>query len=145
MFLNDLEFGKQGEEKTEAFLIEHGYEIIDVRENAIFQSLDIDFLVKQNNKLINVEVKTDRQGDVTCNIAFEVASNHDVGCLERSKADWVFYYFANTDKLWFIDLKKLRLLIKKKNYEIVPMGDNAKGYLIPLNDIYLEKVGKNVC
>ncbi len=50
------ETGKWGEEKATAFLMEHGYEVLE--KNYRYRHMEIDVIAKKNKTLIFIEVKT---------------------------------------------------------------------------------------
>lgn len=143
-FLNDLNTGEIGEEKVYEYLSlnKSVKRIEDVRKDKDYQCIDVDFVCyDENNKKCLIEVKTDRKAHNTGNIVYEIISNkyyNTVGCFEKTKADKIFYYLLNTDELYIINVKKLRIYVNKKyknkNKERI-MGDCAIGYLIPIKDL----------
>lgn len=54
--MNNIDFGKQGEDKAIAFLIENGFEILE--RNWRFRHNEVDIIARQGNLLVIVEVKT---------------------------------------------------------------------------------------
>ena len=145
-FLSDLEFGKIGEEKTLDFLnsLDMTHKVIDVREDKICQKNDVDFIqIAKDCEIYKIEVKTDRQSHISKNIVFEVISNkkyNTEGCFSKCKADIMFYYFSEVDELYYINVQLLKDYVEenKKDLRLVPMGDDALGYLIRYK-ILLEK------
>lgn len=91
--------------------------VIDVSKNKKYQDKDIDFIVKlKNGENISVELKTDTYD--TGNIFYEVISNKEynvLGCMIKSKAKCLLYYFIKTKELYIIDLKSYRKWINKNN------------------------------
>ena len=76
---------------------------------------DIDFhwmrIIGDKIEEIKVEVKFDTQGHETGNFAFETVSNElrtTPGCIVRSEADLLFYYFCGSKELWVMGMKEVR-------------------------------------
>ena len=83
------------------------------------------------------------QSHISKNIVFEVISNkkyNTEGCFNKCKADIMFYYFSEVDELYYINVQLLKNYVEenKKDLKLIPMGDNALGYLIRY-EILLEK------
>lgn len=149
-FNDDIEFAKIGEAKVVTFfrgmVDDNGTpkfaDVIDVRNTKKFQEMDVDFILnKGNGDVIMVEVKTDRKISDTGNLVFETLSNGNPGCLQRSAADAICYVDAVYGVMYYINLQKLKILIGNMHYKEVHMGDNAVGYLIPVDDV----IKYNVC
>lgn len=137
-FSEDLAFGKTGERIAWLSLLESPKtrQVMDVRNDAYFQERDIDFLqLAINNRIYKIEVKTDRQAHATGNIAFETKSNSNEGCLARSEADYIYYYLENTGEVIIINLPVLKGCLGNLKPEEIKMGDNARGYLIKIQDL----------
>lgn len=152
-FYKDLKTGEIGESVVLETLIKiNGVEdILDVRDIKEWQQMDVDFLVFTNNNiLIPIEVKTDNLAHSTGNIAYEVLSNkhyNTKGCFEKTRAKYIYYYLTNTEKLYQIDVKRLRSHVKanyKGKKKMIAMGDNAEGYLIKINELIKNGVMKEV-
>lgn len=137
-FKEDLIFGETGEHVAWIQLLESPKTrlVMDVRKDKYFQQKDIDFLqLDLNNNVNKVEVKTDRKAHETGNIAFETDSNGNVGCLERSEADYIYYYLEQTKEVIILKLRELKGYIKHTNPREITMGDNAKGYLLNIQSL----------
>lgn len=137
-FKEDLIFGETGEHVAWIQLLESPKTrlVMDVRKDKYFQQKDIDFLqLDLNNNVNKVEVKTDRKAHETGNIAFETDSNGNVGCLERSEADYIYYYLEQTKEVIILKLRELKGYIKHTNPREITMGDNAKGYLLNIQNL----------
>lgn len=137
-FKEDLQYGETGEHIAWVSLLESPKtrQVLDVRKDKYFQEKDIDFLqLDFQNKVNKIEVKTDRQAHETGNIAFETMSNTNIGCLERSEADFIYYYIEKTDEVIIIKLKELKGYIKHTSPREITMGDNARGYLLNIQDL----------
>lgn len=148
-FQIDLERGKHGEDiilKNIPQIIVGIKEIIDVREEKLFQLLDVDFIfVTNKGKSILIEVKTDSLADKTGNIAYEYVSNkkfNTIGCFEKTKSDLILYYLENTNEMHIIKTKDLQEHIRRNKNKmcIRPMGDSALGYLIKIETLIKENV-----
>lgn len=113
--------------------------IKDVSKELHFQKYDVDFIctTKSGNEQW-IEVKYDRETERTRHIVYETKSNGNVGCLARSIADLVLYI---TDKnIYWFDLEELRNYIYITKPKEITMGDNARGYLLELDELL--KIGK---
>lgn len=142
-FKEDLIYGETGEHVAWVHLLESPKtkQVLDVRKDKYFQDKDIDFLqLDFNNNVNKIEVKTDRQAHETGNIAFETMSNSNVGCLERSEADYIYYYIEKTGEVIILKLPELKGFIKHTNPKEISMGDNAKGYLLDINSLVAYQV-----
>ena len=117
--------------------------LLDVSKDPYYQAKDIDILVQRNDGVIvKYEVKSDRQADETGNICFEVTSNGNVGCLQRSEADYIFYKTENHNYLF--SLAEMRAYLKTHPYGEYEMGDGARGYLLNIEDLRVEGILKEV-
>lgn len=143
-FLIDLKTGEIGENVVLKILQKESNveDVIDVRDNKLFQKYDVDFLVYTDRSIIvPIEVKSDTMAHRTKNIAYEVLSNkhyNTKGCFEKTRARYIYYYLTKTKQLYQIDVIKLRSHVKnnyKNNKKLIPMGDNALGYLIKINEL----------
>lgn len=145
-FLSDIKVGEIGEEKTLEYLYSRDFtqEVIDVRDDDFWRDNDVDFiLICKDGDILKIEIKTDMIADKSKNLAYEVISNkhyNTLGCFVKTKCDVMFYYLPNTDEMYYINMSMLRDYVEenKKNLTLVPMGDNALGYLLRINKL-LEK------
>lgn len=141
-FEQDIERGKLGEEEVIDFLLSTGtfYKCEDVRENKLFQDLDVDYLLYQYNKpTCMIEVKTDYVAHRTGNIVFEHTSNktaNTIGCFRKTKADKLLYFISKTATLYILNMREFREYVfeNKSNFTEVNMGDDARGYLISIKE-----------
>lgn len=162
-FKKSLNIGNEGEAKIKDFLLslEHIDNIKSVQNIKKYQNDDIDFIVTfKNNKRYTIEVKTDTYK--SGNLYYETKScieKNTPGCLEKTKADYIFYYFSKYDRLYILKTNPFRKWVKN---EIIKFNKNpnesvlnkkevlnkltfgstnglytSEGYTIPLN--YLEK------
>lgn len=119
--------------------------VVDVRDDKFFQDNDVDFLVESySRQFVWVEVKTDRQADRTGNIAYEVSTSGNEGCLKKTKAAVVFYYLPNTGKMYSIKMRNLRNYIVIHEPKLVNMGDASTGYLLSIKDLLEYGVMKEI-
>ena len=143
MFSESLKEGEIGEHVVWNILQKHANirSVIDVRQDKGFQEQDIDFLVENiHRQFFTIEVKTDFKAHETGNLVYELSSNGHIGCFERTQAKYIMYYIPASKIVHMIDVEKLRTYIHKNRPEERQMGDNATGFLIPLQDLKREKV-----
>lgn len=154
-FKESLILGEQGEE----IIVNHIKEnkntksIIDVRNDKEYQKIDVDIVINHiNNNSYYGEIKTDSYK--SGNIFYETISAQEVnslGCMDKTKADFLFYYFINMNKLYTLNMKKYNEWFNKnksyfdkqgyrkalKNSRYNGSTYSSIGYAIPL--ILLEK------
>jgi hypothetical protein len=133
-FNNDVqEFGPIGEERLSQILTSRNRRFDNTSNIAAFRAFDIDFIYYEDNTLTyrdllkeyyngndgrnlalkSYECKTDTYALKSRNIVYEDISNSNGGCLARSKADYVFYVFIDSQtkgikEEYMIDLHALR-------------------------------------
>lgn len=112
-FDKSKDIGKNGEKTIIEYLkqIPEIESVVDVSDNPEYFDSDIDVIVKikGNPTHRTIEIKTDTYN--SGNIFFELISNNNkntLGCSLVSKADFLFYYFINSNELYIIDLPKYR-------------------------------------
>lgn len=92
-------------------------DVIDVSKDKKYQDKDIDFIVKlKSGEDITIELKTDTYD--TGNIFYEAISNKEynvLGCMIKSKAKCLFYYFIKTKELYIIDFKAYKKWVNENN------------------------------
>ena len=105
-FNKSIKIGDIGETIMEYFITRNFpiRSIVSVAKEPMYQQQDIDFIVTfMNGTKQTLEVKTDTY-DV--NFFYELISN-DIyktpGCMVKTKADFVVYYFINLEVVYFID------------------------------------------
>ena len=148
-FQQDLRTGSIGEDVIFNFLKSNTNtkSVIDVRHDTLFQELDVDFIQEtHDNQIRKLEVKTDTMAHNTGNLAYEHTSNkhyNTIGCFEKTRADYIFYYLTVTKELYILHTNSLREYVKSNRNKLreVCMGDNALGYLIKLNSMIENKIG----
>lgn len=148
-FQQDLRTGSIGEESVLQFLkvSKSTKNIMDVRYDKFFQELDVDFIQEtHNNEFRKIEVKTDTKAHNTGNLAYEHTSNkhyNTIGCFEKTKADYIFYYLTENKNLYIFHTETLRgyININKNRFREVNMGDNALGYLVKLEELINNNIG----
>lgn len=159
-FKKDMIDAVLGEEATEKYLQDvYGKDNVqDVRNFKAYQNADVDYVAYDNEarKMMNYEVKTDFQANNTGNIAYELTSNGNPGCLGRSAADYVAYITFATEQnpnthFYMINLPEWRKLISNSNKDSkwifrwnAPMGEGAVGHLFRIEGLLSEGVARQV-
>lgn len=155
-FGNSLKIGDEGEKIVQEFLQNNPKvaNIEDVSGVDEYRDRDIDLVVKFiDGKEATVEIKTDTY--TSGNIFFETVSNLEYsvpGCMYKTQADYLFYYFTKTKELYILQMGKYREWFeankshftekKLKNINRKEDGTYTSiGYTIP--KVYLETYFKN--
>lgn len=167
-FENSLNVGNEGEDKVKSFLLslDNVEKVESVQEIKKYQEEDIDFIVHfKNNNKVTIEVKTDTY--TSGNLYYETKScieKNTIGCLEKTKADYIFYYFNKYDRLYILKTNLFRKWVQNEIKKFTDNPNNSKlnkkqvfnrryskdnnnalytseGYTIPL--VYLEEALKN--
>ena len=118
-FNKSINIGDYGEQIIKSYLEANPdvLDVIDVSKDKSYQDKDIDFIVKlKNGEDISVELKTDTYD--TGNIFYEAISNQEynvLGCMIKSKAKCLFYYFIKTKELYIIDFKAYKKWVNENN------------------------------
>lgn len=102
-------------------------DIVDVREDLVYQKRGIDYLVrsKKGKEQVGVDVKTDTFWPVKNffleykTINPELHETSSAGCFISSEAKYWFYYFINSDLAYWINL------VEARKY----MDINGSGYI----------------
>ena len=142
-------------EKGEAILLDwfkkrpKTKDIVDVRKDEQYQTEDIDFLIIGKDGIRrSVEVKTDsyKSGNFFYETVSAVETN-SLGCMYKSKAEYLVYYFINMNRLFIIEFKEfndwMRKLIAEGNPKLRCKQFNnnrydgvsqytSQGYTIPI-------------
>ena len=142
MFWDDLTRGMVGEFVVFDALnkLPQIKQVIDVRDDKYFQSVDVDFLVQDRDRQFTwLEVKTDYKTFTTGNVIYEVSTSGNVGCLEKTKASVVAYYIPQSGNIYLCNTEALRRCVKNNDYRCCEMGQNGMAYIVPLGD--LERYG----
>ena len=159
-FKKDMIDAVLGEEATEKYLQDvYGKDNVqDVRNFKTYQNADVGYVAYDNEarKMVNYEVKTDFQANNTGNVAYELTSNGNPGCLGRSAADYVAYITFATEQnpnthFYMINLPEWRKLISNSNKDSkwifrwnAPMGEGAVGHLFKIEGLLSEGVARQV-
>lgn len=141
-FAEDLSFGREGEAVVRNLLESSGNfdYVIDCSNDKYFQQKDIDVLALVNDgHIAKYEVKTDRKAHETGNIAFELTTNGNIGCLAKTEADYVMYYIEGNGKLYCFNARQMRRYLRHNRFKLYRMGDNAEGYLLNINMLLRDK------
>ena len=117
-FKTSNELGKIGEAIAKKYFDQSNKisSYLDVTEDDIYQEKDIDFILNmKNGNVITVEVKADKVP--SSNIFFETISNKEkntLGCMLKTEADYVFYYFLAYKELYILKRKQYVNWVKKE-------------------------------
>ena len=121
-FHQSIKTGAIGEEIIKYF-VEKNFaveSVVSVAGDAKYQQDDIDFIVTfKNGKKVTLEVKTDTYDT---NFFYEVISNdiyNTPGCLVKTKADVIVYYFINLEIVYFIDRKHFQDWFRLHEFDTV--------------------------
>ena len=115
-------------------------QVIDVRDDLFFQSVDVDFLVCDKNRQYTwLEVKTDYKTYETGNVIYELTTNGNPGCLEKTRASVIAFYVPQSGNIYLCKTDALRRCVRNNDYPLKEMGQCSKGYIVPLGD--LERFG----
>lgn len=161
-FNKDIQHGVIGETIVYNYL-KHFDKIIDIKNvtnDKKYQDLDIDFVVKTSNMEMTVEVKYDSMFHKTGNFPYEYYSSKTyftIGCMEKTKASRIFLLSDVTYDCYIIRTKDLQELVNNQIitdennnviggnlFRFVNMGDNAKGFLIPLKQFDYYDIKYNI-
>lgn len=84
--------------------------IIDVRKEKLYQKIDVDLVVVMNTgEELKLEIKTDSYK--SGNLFYEWTSaveTGSVGCMEKTQADYLFYYFINLQTMYIFEMDRYR-------------------------------------
>lgn len=111
-FAQSMKVGEKGERLILDYLEQSPtiQRVLDVRDSAMYREKDIDFIVKtKNSQEYSLEVKTDTY--TSGNIYYETMSSEETdstGCLDKTEADYLFYFFLNLGTLYILDMNKYR-------------------------------------
>lgn len=149
-FKDSILVGEEGERIITSYLqgLTNISAIKDVRDMDDFRDMDIDLVLKTiEGEIISIEIKTDTYD--TGNLFYEYLSCIEtgiLGCMEKTQADYIFYYFTKTKELYILPVPQFREWVHKKtyNFQTKKLFNNrhdlskytSAGYLIPKR--YLE-------
>lgn len=143
-FEKSLNVGELGENIIEKYLngLKNVKEIKSVKNIKKYQKDDIDFLVRLNTgKEVSVEVKCDSYK--SGNLYYEEKSCvelNTLGCLEKTKADYIFYYFLNLNVLYIFKTNKFRKWVRN---EIKKYNTNPESSIIRKKEVFNRFFNKN--
>lgn len=143
MFSESLKYGEYGEHAIWNLLNKQDEirSVIDVRQDKGFQEKDIDFWIEnQQRQFRSIEVKTDFRAHETGNLAYELTTSGNVGCLEKTQADIIIFFIPKSRQAHLVKTSVLREYVKNAHLEEIRMGDNATGYLLSIADLKRRKV-----
>lgn len=143
-FKKSLTVGNQGEEIIKNFLysLNHVLDVKSVQDIKEYQEIDIDFLVTlKENKSYSIEVKTDTY--TSGNLYYETIScieKNTMGCFEKTKSDFIFYYFTNLDKLYILKTNLFRNWVRQ---EINHFNSNPEKSVLKQKEVFNKRYSKN--
>jgi hypothetical protein len=120
-FADSLKIGQDGEAHISYALSRLGYKLIDVRNDASYQDIDIDLIGRKDDVETTFEIKTDTYTAKTGNIYYETVSNVEAnvpGWTSKTKAQTLLYFPEGADYMYWIDMPKYRefVLSTASNY-----------------------------
>lgn len=146
-YYKDIEYGKVAEADFETVytpvIKKRGYSVSDVRMLKEYQNMDVDYVVKKDDKEIKIEVKLDSVALETGNIPYEVVSHGSLGWCSVTECDFCYYCFTDRDgtdirKRAWIDMKKWReFCADRKGYKKLSVIKNESivDLLCKINDL----------
>lgn len=161
-FNESIKLGNSGEENVLGYLrsMERVDSVKDVSRDKEYQAIDVDCLVSTSRgKEIPMEIKTDSYD--SGNLFFEYVSSVEQateGCMIKTEAEILLYYFIKSDKLYIINMNSFReWFYAKKSYfdsknlkKIIKNKGKTKGtytsvgYTIPISWVNDNKWCKRV-
>lgn len=146
MFKEDLKFGQYYENICIDYFINNGYTLIENSQNKGKFS-DYDFIIKKDNEIKKIEVKSDKLAYKTGNICIEYECYNKKSGINSTNSDYYCYYIIkdnNMYDLYIIPVEIIKKEIKNQNYFKDMTGGNfnkSKFYLFKLKifEKYLEK------
>ena len=146
-FNSSNKIGHQGEQFVKQWILElhpNVSSITDVSDDKFYQKQDVDFVVNfTNGKQALIEIKTDTYK--TGNMFFETISNEEYqtkGCLMKTNADFLFYYFSNYQNgvLYIFKMKAFRKFVLDnlphfRERRVTNTTHTSIGYIVPLSYI----------
>lgn len=117
----------------------------NVESEKEYQKIDVDYLWSHNNKKYLLEIKVDSYS--SNNLFYELYSCYELktqGCMEKTEADFIAYYYSAKDILYIINPKALKKYVHKYDKWLEPKyipnsTYYAMGYAIPITEL-----GKNI-
>lgn len=112
-FNKSIKIGNDGEQTILKYLRNHPKikKVKDVSKIAEFRDIDIDYCVEFiTGKKSTIELKTDTY--TSGNIFYETMSNMECnvpGCMVKSQAEFLFYYFTKTHELYIIKFAEYKI------------------------------------
>lgn len=109
--------GKVGEAAVHKHLTKKGWLVVDTSSHALFQELGIDFVIQKGEKTYTIDVKTDNHAPI--HFFLETVSNASSkrkdgvgGCFQKSKSDFWFYLFLQTNTLYVFNVKDMQRYVE---------------------------------
>lgn len=133
--------GKRGEMAFRQYMIEKGYDVVDVSNSSDYWYKDIDFIITSPTSGLTktFECKWDSRINQTNNLFIEIAnprSKGGQGWFSFCEADFIAYGNATRRIFYMIKKKDLDDVMKNKHrFRYCITADGAEGYLVPLDAI----------
>lgn len=114
-FNESIKRGAEGEKIVEAYLkkMRNVHRVVAMANNPLFYHKDVDYVVEfEDRSKIMLEVKTDSYK--SGNIYYETVSNEKYnvdGCMEKTAAHWLAYYFSEFDRLYLLKMAEYKQLM----------------------------------
>ena len=122
--------------------------VVNVEDDKRYQAIDVDYIIKKDGTHKRIEVKTDRyeSGNLYAEkySCYQIEATGEivksVGCLDKTKADYLFYYFVNSKELFIFRKKGIQWLRDNMEWyaEKFPLNKartgelyTSKGHIIP--------------
>lgn len=131
-FREQLDIGKQGEEKLDAYFYALGTEIRCANMFEQKRGIDRWFRAKDGDRVYTVEYKTDEKTQKTGNVFVETISNNQTGALGwavKGLADFVIYYAVGIEEAAVIRSEKLREKIAEWFFSYPTKAVKNRGYM----------------
>lgn len=123
---------------------------INVEDDKEYQKIDVDYRWLRGDKELLLEIKVDSYK--SGNFFYEFYSNYEmktIGCFEKTKADYIAYYFSETDSLYILNPQNFRNYVNKYQKWLTPKyvpntSFHSMGYAIPIKDLPVGKTKKSI-
>ena len=123
----------EGEYLVQQYLLDKGYQVIDVSRDQDYWTQDIDFIAIKGEKTIRIEVKYDSWINKTNNMFVELISNvnnNTSGWIDYCKADIIFYVDAVANVAYIVKVSDIKEYLQSKDYQIKIAYDYDKNGVV---------------
>ena len=144
-FIESLKQGRLGEYAIRDCLERQPWvrQVIDLSLDKRHQEKDIDIMIENlSHQFVTAEIKTDLQAHQTGNLAYEVSTSGNIGCLEKTEADWIIFYVPENNTAYVLITERLRDYVNqhRDSWKEIPMGDYSLGYLLSISELNYHKI-----